>query len=84
VSRNGSEPQAKLIVSGGRAAGIEVADLVAAIAGAAGLDGEAIRNVRVLERFAFVEVPAADAQQVIEAVSGTAVRGHTVKLEPAG
>ena len=43
---------------------------------AGGLDGERIRNVRVLERFALVEVPA-DA--VPEAV---AVRGATVALEP--
>src|SRR5213078_3468478 len=70
VSRNGSEPQAKLIVNAGRAAGVEVADLVHAITGAAGLDGEAVRNVQVLDRFAFVEVPAADAERVIESVSG--------------
>jgi ATP-dependent RNA helicase DeaD len=84
VSRNGSEPQAKLIVNAGRSAGVEVADLVHAITGAAGLDGEAVRNVRVLDRFAFVEVPAADAERVIESVSGTAVRGHELKLEQTG
>jgi ATP-dependent RNA helicase DeaD len=84
VSRNGSEPQAKLIVNAGRAAGLEVADLVHAITGAAGLDGEAVRNVQVLDRFAFVEVPAADAERVIESVSGTSVRGHELKLEQTG
>ena len=83
VARNGSEPQAKLIASGGRAAGIEVADLIAAVTRAAGLDGEAVRNVRVLERFAFLEVPAAEAQQVIDAVNGTAVRGHELRLQAA-
>jgi ATP-dependent RNA helicase DeaD len=84
VSRNGSEPQAKLIVNAGRAAGLEVADLVHAITGAAGLDGEAVRNVQVLDRFAFVEVPAADADRVIESVSGTSVRGRELKLEQTG
>jgi len=83
VARNGSEPQTKLIVSGGRAAGIEVADLVAAITGAAGLDGEAVRNVRVLERFAFLEVPTSEAKQVIETVNGTAVRGYELRLQAA-
>ena len=47
----------KLIVSGGRAAGLEPSDIIHAITAATGLDGEAVRNVRVLERFAFVEVP---------------------------
>jgi ATP-dependent RNA helicase DeaD len=83
VSRNGDEPQAKLFVNAGRAAGIEVADLVAAVTGATGLDGEAVRNVRVLDRFAFLEVPAADAARVVEAVSGAEVRGRKLKLETA-
>jgi ATP-dependent RNA helicase DeaD len=83
VSRNCDEPQAKLFVNAGRAAGIEVADLVAAVTGATGLDGEAVRNVRVLDRFAFLEVPAADAARVVEAVSGAEVRGRKLKLETA-
>ena len=83
VSRNGDEPQAKLFVNAGRAAGIEVADLVAAVTGATGLDGEAVRNVRVLDRFAFLEVPASDADRVVEAVSGAEVRGRKLKLETA-
>jgi ATP-dependent RNA helicase DeaD len=83
VSRNGDEPHAKLFVNAGRAAGIEVADLVAAVTGATGLDGEAVRNVRVLDRFAFLEVPAADAERVVEAVSGAEVRGRKLKLETA-
>src|SRR5881227_2606138 len=47
----------KLIANAGRHEGVAAADLVAAMA-AGGLDGEAIRNVRVLERFALVEVPS--------------------------
>ena len=46
----------KLIANAGRHEGVEAADLIAAMT-AGGLDGEAIRNVRVLERFALVEVP---------------------------
>ena len=50
---------------------------------ATGLDGEAVRNVRMLERFALLEVPAADAVRVAGAVDGTDVRGHTLRLELA-
>jgi hypothetical protein len=42
-----------------------------------------VRNVRVLERFALLEVPAGDAERVAGAVTGTAVRGHTLRVEPA-
>ena len=84
VGRNGSEPRAQLLVNAGRAAGIEVADLVGAITAGAGLDGEAVRNVRVLDRFAFVEVPDTEAERVIEAVSGRDVRGRRLALERTG
>jgi ATP-dependent RNA helicase DeaD len=83
VARNGDEPQAKLIVNAGRAAGLEVADLVGAVTTGAGLDGEAVRNVRVLDRFAFLEVPEADAERVVEAVSGRTVRGAELRVERA-
>jgi ATP-dependent RNA helicase DeaD len=69
---------AKLIANAGRATGVEAADLIAAMA-AGGLDGEAIRNVRVLERFSLVEVPAAEARRMVENVKQ--VHGRPVALE---
>jgi ATP-dependent RNA helicase DeaD len=80
---NGDSPARKLIVSGGRAAGLEPSDLIHAITTATGLDGESVRNVRVLERFSFVEVPAEEADRVVEAVNGTRVNGHQLRLEAA-
>src|SRR4051794_4658972 len=65
----------KLIANAGRHEGVEAADLIAAMA-ASGLDGEAIRNVRILERFALVEVPAGAAPETVD------VRGRTVAFEP--
>src|SRR5436305_2158730 len=73
----------KLIVSAGRAAGLEPSDIIHAITAATGLDGESVRNVRMLDRFAFVEVPEAQAGRVIELVSGTEVRGQRLRLESA-
>ena len=83
MARNGAEPQAKLIVNAGRSAGLEVADLVNAVTAGAGLDGEAVRNVRVLDRFAFLEVPESDAQRVVDSVTGRTVRGARLRLERA-
>jgi ATP-dependent RNA helicase DeaD len=83
VSANGEGPTRKLIISGGRSVGLEPSDIIHAITGATGLDGEAVRNVRVLERFAFVEVPETEAERVVDSVSGTDVRGHTLRLETA-
>jgi ATP-dependent RNA helicase DeaD len=83
LSRNGDEPQAKLIAAVGRAEGVEVADLVHAVTSAAGIDGEAVRDVRVLERFSFLSVPRSEADRVVAAVDGTPVNGTTLRLEIA-
>jgi ATP-dependent RNA helicase DeaD len=47
---------------------------------ASGLDGEAIRNVRILERFALLEIPADAVTQIVERVKD--VQGRPVALEP--
>jgi len=54
----------------GRAEGLEPSDIIHAITAATGLDGESVRNVRLLERFSFVEVPERDAQRVVELSGG--------------
>jgi ATP-dependent RNA helicase DeaD len=82
ISRNGDERYAKLIVAGGRSAGIEVADLVSAVTRAADIDGEAVRDVKVLEHFAFLSVPADDAERIAAAVDGERVRGRRIRVEP--
>jgi ATP-dependent RNA helicase DeaD len=84
VQRPVDEPRVRLLVSGGRAAGIEVGDLVAAITRATSLDGEAVSDVTLLERFALLSVPAGDADRVIERASGVEIGGHTLALERAG
>jgi ATP-dependent RNA helicase DeaD len=79
---NGDRSFRKLIASGGRAAGLAESDLIGAVA-AIGLDGEAIRNVRLLEQFVLFEVPTDQAARVADSVDGTEVRGHTLRLELA-
>ncbi|MBX5468762.1 MAG: DEAD/DEAH box helicase [Thermoleophilaceae bacterium] len=72
---------AKVIVSVGRSHGIEPADVIGAIVDRTHLDGEDVRDVRVLERFSFVHVPAAVADEVVSKVDGSDVRGAELRLE---
>ena len=74
-------PYAKLILGAGRQDGIEPADVVSAVVDNTHLVNDDVRNVKVLERFAFVEVPADRAEQVAEAVSGNRVRGVDLRME---
>jgi ATP-dependent RNA helicase DeaD len=80
---DGDQPYVKLIASAGKAAGIDVADLVKAVRKATGLHGEQVRDVKVLQRFAFLAVPAAEAERVVEQLQGVEVRGQTLRVEPA-
>ena len=62
---------------------MEVADLVNAVTKAAALDGEAVRDVRVLERFSLLSVPESDADRVVAAIADAQVKGHRLKAERA-
>ncbi len=79
--RDGSEPYAKLLLAAGRAGGVEVADIVGAVTSETGLDGEAVRDVLVLDRFSFLCVPEAEAERVIRQLSGRRIRGNELRLE---
>jgi ATP-dependent RNA helicase DeaD len=83
VQRAIDEPKERLIVSGGRRHGIDVAGLVAAITGATGLDGEAISDVMMLERFTLLSVPATEVRRVIDALEDTRVDGRRIRAERA-
>jgi ATP-dependent RNA helicase DeaD len=76
-------PRTKLIVSAGRADGLEPADVIGAIVDASHLENEEIHNVRLLERFSFVEVPKDRVGEVVDRVNGTSVRGVELRLEVA-
>jgi ATP-dependent RNA helicase DeaD len=82
LSRNGDEPYKRFVASLGRAQGVEVADIVQAVTAASGLDGEAVRDVRVLERFTLLSVPEGDAERVLADLSGKTVKGARLLLEP--
>jgi len=75
--------RAKLIVKAGLKQGLEPADVIGAIVDHSHLEGEDISNVRLLDRFSFVEVPASRAEEVASTVSGKTVRGVPLKLEVA-
>jgi ATP-dependent RNA helicase DeaD len=60
---------------------LRVADIVGAVTSSAGLDGEAVRDVLVLDRFSFLSVPEAEADRVIGALDGHEVQGRAFNLE---
>ena len=73
----------RLFVGLGRQDGLRPGDLVGAISNEAGLAGRTIGAIDILDRTAFVEVPAPDAQKVVIALRNATIRGRKVKVEVA-
>jgi ATP-dependent RNA helicase DeaD len=73
----------RLFLQIGRQDGIRPGDIVGAIANEAGVPGNRIGAIDIMDRSAFVEVPDDDAARVIEALSRTKLRGKRVFVEVA-
>jgi ATP-dependent RNA helicase DeaD len=79
-TKNGS---VKLFVNRGRRGGITEEDLSWALTEGAVVPEEAIRSIRVLDRFSFVEVAADQAERAVEYLDGTKLKGKQIRMEIA-
>ncbi|MCL2335675.1 MAG: DEAD/DEAH box helicase [Endomicrobia bacterium] len=73
----------RLFISIGKKDGVRAGDFVGAIAGETGLPGDVIGNIKILESFSFVEVPSEHADNVINALNSSNIKGKRVSVEPA-
>jgi ATP-dependent RNA helicase DeaD len=73
----------RLFVSMGRADKLRPADIVGAILNETGLPPKSVGTIDILDRVTFFEVPAANADQVMAALSNTKLRGRRPKVGPA-
>jgi ATP-dependent RNA helicase DeaD len=74
---------ARLHINMGRQDGLRPADLVGAISNQAKISGRAIGAIDILDLWSFVEVPFAKADQVMDALHRTKVRGRKVRVQMA-
>jgi ATP-dependent RNA helicase DeaD len=70
----------RLFVGAGRRSGMRPADLVGAITGEAGLDASAVGAIEIGERSSIVEVPASEAERIIDALRDSTLRGKKVNV----
>jgi ATP-dependent RNA helicase DeaD len=75
-SRSAGGAVTRVFVGLGRRAGVRPQDLVGAIAGEAGLAARDVGAIQITDRFSLVEVPEADADRVIRALSHSTIRGR--------
>ncbi|MGY2127938.1 DEAD/DEAH box helicase [Blastococcus sp. SYSU DS0617] len=74
--RSPGGPTGRLFVGLGREAGIRPGDLVGAITGETGLTGRDIGAIEIHQRFALVEVPEPAADEVVQALRATMIKGR--------
>jgi ATP-dependent RNA helicase DeaD len=71
----------RVVANIGRSAGIHESDLIRVLTKEAAVDGESIRNVRLLEKFTLFEVPKKKLRSILKSVDGVEVEGVLLQLE---
>jgi ATP-dependent RNA helicase DeaD len=74
----------RLIVGGGREAGMRPGDLVGAITNEPGVGGGAVGAIQIADGFSLVDVAAPVADSVIAALRGATIRGRRLSVERDG
>ena len=76
-------PTTTLFIGSGRVGGIRPQDLVGAITGESSLSGRDVGSIEIADRFSLVEVPSGAAEEVIQALRHTLIKGRklTVRKE---
>jgi ATP-dependent RNA helicase DeaD len=74
----------RLFLSVGRQQNVRPGDLLGAVAGESGINGDMIGDIDIYDAFSFVEVTEEVAEKVIDAMNGRSfIKGHRVSVEPA-
>ncbi len=73
-------PTTRIFIGAGRAAGIRPQDLVGAITGESSLTGKQIGAIEIADRFSLVEVPDASADEVIQAMRSSTIKGRKATI----
>jgi len=84
LGETGAPPgMARLFITVGREQKIRPGDIVKLIADKTGLSGKAIGNIKILEKFTFVEVPRDSAEKVIDVLQKSMIGGRKISAAPA-
>jgi ATP-dependent RNA helicase DeaD len=73
----------RLFINIGKKDNVRAGDFVGAIAGEAGISGDMVGNIKILDAFSFVEVPLEHADNIINALHSSNIKGKRVSVELA-
>ncbi|MDD3985257.1 MAG: DEAD/DEAH box helicase [Methanobacterium sp.] len=75
--------QVRFFINIGRKDRAKARDIIKVVADRTGLSSGSIGKIDVFDKFSFVEVPQANASEVISAMRGAKIKGRSVNMEPA-
>jgi len=75
--------EVRLFINVGRKDKIRPGDILGAITGETGLPGKSIGEIDLYDKFTFVNVPASNAEKIIDAMQGSKIRGKKINVEIA-
>ena len=73
----------KLFINRGARSGIEEEDVRWALSEGAVIPADSIHDIRVLERFTFVDLDGDQAEKALDRLDGTKLKGKQIRLEYA-
>jgi ATP-dependent RNA helicase DeaD len=74
---------AKLFMTIGKNDKIKVGDIVKSIASGANIPGKKIGNIKLFDKFSYVEVPYDLAEQVISSIDNAVIHGRKIRIQLA-
>lgn len=81
--RSAKNSMTRLFINLGKNQNIKPGDILGAIAGESGLSGRLVGSIDMYDKYTFVDVPRAQADQVLEALNRTKIKGRSVHVEKA-
>ena len=82
-SKEGSPEHTKLFINRGARSGLEEDDVEFALVEGAVIPPESIHDIRIMERFSFVDLDTDHAEQVVERLNETKLKGKQIRVEYA-
>ena len=80
----GSEPgMVRMFLNIGKKHGVNAGDILGAITGESGIDGNLVGVIDMFDKFTFVEVPEKYASKVLKAMNKNRIKGRKISMEPA-
>lgn len=73
----------RLFINIGKKQKAKPGDILGAIAGESGIDGNLVGTIDMFDKYTFVEVPKEHARDVLKAMKNVKIKGKTVAVEPA-